>query len=378
MARGRAGELIDNPTHSLRLQATKTACVLAGRGTSSDAQALLDLFAVDVARDENHYQHHDKQHVQACQAIAVHHKELAFPALVRIFDLAEVGTHDALSALRDRLVLELLREPSLGLDGPPTGPSGQPPSPSLTGQQRQQLQERLQAMAAAGRYEAGLAVSALGGTDQAVTERAVQARDRLLNRPEPDGHTVSFGTRMVPDSYLVTFLSLADQQACLDRMLTIAADRREAAQNRQDALTAAGNLVLDRSDDVKAGVYARSRAFVDGDQDGSFLDAETTSPHPLSAMKVNLGSASLRAPGLRLAQCSAITDDDKMWVRDRAAVMLGSDDQHLVRMGALTLSRLGADVIGNLDASLLAGHPLPVVRQLAAVVAVALSRSSTA
>jgi hypothetical protein len=110
---------------------------------------------------------------------------------------------------------------------------------------------------------------------------------------------------------------------------------------------------------------------VDGDQDGSILDAETTNPHPLSAMRVNFGSASLRAAGLRLAQCSAITDNDRMWVRDRAAVMLGSNDEHLVREGALTLSRLGADMISDLDATLLAGHPLPVVRQLAAVVAAA-------
>jgi hypothetical protein len=63
VARGRAGELTDNPTHILTLQATKTACVLAGRGTGDDAQALLDLLAADVARDENHHQPHDKEHV---------------------------------------------------------------------------------------------------------------------------------------------------------------------------------------------------------------------------------------------------------------------------------------------------------------------------
>jgi hypothetical protein len=371
VVRGRAGELTDSPTQSLTLQAAKTACMLAGRGTSDDAQALLDQFAGDVARTENQYQHHDKQHVQACQAIALHHKELVWPALMRIFDLAEVGTHDALGALRGPLVLELLREPSPGLDDPPTGTSGQPRLPSLTGQQRLLLRERLQGMAAAGRYDAGVAISALGGVDQGVTDRAVQARDRLLNRPEPDGHTVSFGTQMVSDSYLVTFLDLADQRACLDKMLTVAADRREAAPNRQEALIAAGNLVGNQSDQVRAEVHARSRAFVDGDQDGSFLDAETTNPHPLSSMKVDFGSASLRAAGLHLAQCTAITGNDRMWVRDRATVMLGSKDEHLVHQGAVTLSRLGVDVISDLDASMLAGYPLPVVRQLATIVAAA-------
>jgi hypothetical protein len=371
VTRGRAGELIDSIDHSLTLQATKTACMLAGRGTSEDAQALLDLMASDVARAENHFHPHDEQHVQACHTIAAHHQRLTWPALGRIFDLAEVGTHEALKTLHGRLVLDLLREPSPDQASPPTGTPGRSRSSSLTLQQRQLLRERLHAMAAAGRYEAGLAVSELGEIDQAVTERAIAARDRLLNRIEPDGHRHAFGTTMVPDSYLVTFLGLADQRACLDKMLTIAADRREAALNRQDALTAASNLVREQNDDVKADVHARSRAFVNGDQNGSSLDAETTEPHPLSSMKINFGSASLRAAGLRLAQCSAVTDDDRMWVRDRAAVMLSADDKSLVHASAVTLSRLGSDVIRDLDATLLVGHPQRVVRELAAFIAAA-------
>jgi hypothetical protein len=51
--------------------------------------------------------------------------------------------------------------------------------------------------------------------------------------------------------------------------------------------------------------------------------------------------------------------------------MLGSNDERLVHNGAVTLFELGADVIGDLDATLLSSHPLPIVRQLATVVAVA-------
>jgi hypothetical protein len=370
VARGRAGELVDGPTHGLTLQATKTACVLAGRGTTTDAQALLDLFADDVARGENQYHHHDKQHVEACRNVAVHHKDLVWPALVRIFDLADAGTHDALKALSDDVILDLLREPSSQANDALAAGSDRTPQTPLTAEQRQLLGYRLNAMAADGRYDAGVAVSALGGSDKAVTERALQARDRLLNRPEPDGHSFSFGTRMVPDSYLVSFLGVSDQKACLDKVMTIAADRREAAQNRQDALTAASNLVLGQSDDVKAAVHAFSRGFVDGHQDGSALDSQTNT-HPLSTMKVNLGSLSLRAEGLRLAQFSAVTNDDRAWLRDRAVTLLGNEDEHLVRKAAVTLSGLSTDGFGGLDAALLAGHPLPTVRQLAAVVAVA-------
>lgn len=369
VARGRAGELIEDPTHHLTLQATKTACVLAGRGTSDDARALLDLFSDDVARANNTYRHHDEQHVQACQSIIAHHDTLIWPALLRIFDLAEVGTDYALRALNDWHVLDFLHEPSSGPDNR-SETSNPRRCLALTENQRRLLRERLRAMAAVGRYEAGVAVSTLGETDQAVTERAAQARDRLLNRPEPDGRTVSFGTLMVPDAYLIRFLDETNREACLEKMLAVAADRREAAHNRQDALTAAGNLVINQGDDVKALVHARSRAFVDGHEDGSFLDSEVTNPHPLSDIRVDFGSPSLRAAGLRLAECSTVTNDDQRWVRDQAAIMLGSDDRILVGQCAVTLSRLGKEAIGDLDATLLANHPLPVVRKLAGVVAV--------
>jgi hypothetical protein len=110
VVRGRAGELVDNAREALTLQATKTACALAGRGTALDAQALLDLFVGDVARTESEYRYHDEEHVQACLSIAAHHSELAWPALIRVFDLAEVGTPDALSALTNTFVLKLLRD----------------------------------------------------------------------------------------------------------------------------------------------------------------------------------------------------------------------------------------------------------------------------
>jgi hypothetical protein len=370
VARGRVGELIEGPNYLLTLEATKTACVLAGRGSRDEAQALLDLFAGDVARSENQHHYHDKHHVEACRTISTHHTDMIWPALVRLFDLADVGTHDALRALHDDFVLDQLREPSPGPTDRILPPGPLPPS-ALTMEQREALRERLKAMAGAGRYEAGVAVSALGGIDLTVKERAMQARDRLLNRSEPDGHMFSFGTRVVSDSYLVTFLVIADQLACLDKTMTIAADRREATKNRQDALIAARNLVLDQADDAKASVHMRSRSFVDGDQDGSVLDSWTSTSHPLSTMQSNLGSASLRAEGLRLAHFSAVTDVDKLWLRDRATVMLGSNDEGLVRSAAITLSALSADAIGELDAALLAAHPLPVARQLAAVVAVA-------
>ncbi|MEX1009655.1 MAG: hypothetical protein WD271_17690, partial [Acidimicrobiia bacterium] len=99
MTRGRAGELVEGPTRALTTQATKTACVFAARGTSDQAQALLDVLAGDVAREENQYRFHDEEHVRACVDIAMHFPSLEFLALARLFSLAEVGTHEALEAL---------------------------------------------------------------------------------------------------------------------------------------------------------------------------------------------------------------------------------------------------------------------------------------
>jgi hypothetical protein len=60
-----------------------------------------------------------------------------------------------------------------------------------------------------------------------------------------------------------------------------------------------------------------------------------------------------------------------MWVRQCAVDMLASSDERLVGQGAKTLSSLGEDLVGDLDAALLSAHRLPIVRQLAAIVATA-------
>ncbi|MFI5541920.1 hypothetical protein ACIA5H_36700 [Nocardia sp. NPDC051900] len=366
VGRGRNGELTDDPGDSLTVQATKTLCVLAGRGDAVDAKGLLDILADDVPRSANHYRYHDSEHVRACISILVHHPEMAWHALKRVFDLAEAGTDAALDVLHQPRVIDALATPAANQASPDS-----PSATVLTGRQRSILRKRLRTMAAAGRYDAGLAIASLGEADDSVTERATRARDRLLKRPEPEGYSIEHGTRLVSDSYLVSFLELADQQACLYKVMAIAEDRRASASNRQDALKAAANLVIDQDDRLKTEVHLRSRTYVTGEQDGSFLDAETSNPHPLSALRVDLGPTSLRADGMRLAFNSSTTDDHRDWLRHHAIDLLGSPDTGTVRRAAHVLSWLGATGVGDLDAAILAGHPLSTMRELAAVVAAA-------
>jgi hypothetical protein len=360
------GEVIDTLDRRLLHQATKTAAVSAGRGSSEDAQQLLNLLATPGSRDASRAPIDNKQYVAACQTIAVHHQQLAFETITRIFDLADAGAHDALTGLHSRLVLDLLRQS-------PPDPAGSPPTTltPLTTAQQETLRERLRTLASTSHDEASLALAELGDIDGAVIPQAVAARDRLLSHPEPDPHQHAIGTSMGPDAYLVTVLSEADQRACLNAVLAIAEDRREIAGTRREALAAAAVLVREQSDPVKAEVHARSRPFVEGTQDGSALDAETTNPHPLSSVNINLGPASLRGAGLFLAARSAVTTDERSWVREQAALLLGAEEGSQVRAAATALTQLGPEITARVDATLLAGHQERVVRELAAFVAAA-------
>ncbi len=325
-ARGRAGELVDSPTHALTLRATESACDLAARGTAEHAAAVLELLATNVAREPNRYRHTDDQHAKACAQIAFTHPELAVAALTRLLDLAHYDVQLAQKILVRDEVLVLL-----------SGRVGDLPSDSaaaLSEANRSSLRGRVVEMAEQGRYLADVVLSDLDPEHPLVRERAQEARSCILERPDPDPTHVSFGTSMVRDAYLASTLPREQTRACLEKFMTVAADAREAASNRQDALTAASSLALEQEPAVKAETFALAKAFVTGDHDGSHLDELTSEPHPLSAFKVNMGSASLRGRGLRLAHASAATTDAQEWVRDQAVSLLRSSDPQDVHFAA--------------------------------------------
>jgi hypothetical protein len=363
-ARGRAGELTDSPTSALTLQATKSACDLVARGTPAQAIAILDLLASDVPREPNHYRHTDDEHATACVDIARAHPALAMVALTRLFDLADYDTRKALELIASDEVLELLGARSsvdtrIGVSG------GHRP---LTDDELTTLRGRAIRLAEGGRYLADVVRFHLEPDHSSVRERAEQARDRILSRSEPDPRSVAFGTMLVTDSYLASSLDNDDQKACLVKLLNIAGDPREVAQNRKDALIGARNLVIDEPTEIKHETFSSSKAFVLGDQDGSHLDDEVTGePHPLSSFKVTMGSASLRGQGLLLAAASATTLEQQEWARDQAIGLLGSDDRSDVSAAVKTINNLPREVAGDVDANLLAVHDHVGVRQLSAV-----------
>ncbi|MEU6312866.1 hypothetical protein [Streptomyces sp. NPDC047014] len=362
--RGRSGELVESPFYNLTHQATRSACALAARGTPAQALALLDLLASDVPRGPNQYRHSDDCHASACVAIAQAHPEVAQAALARLFDLAEGGAHRALELVVEDEVVELLAarqedaEPVGGADGPEAvAPDGWA-----------ELRARVGRLDDQGLYLADVARTLVDPGHPAVRQRAEQAKDRILQRPDPEpGHT-AFGTRLVTDAYLVGSLDAASRTACLDKLVAVATDAREVAATRRDALVGVRNLVVDLPVDVQRRVFETAKGFVRGEQAGSHLDGEVTgTPHPLSSFKISMGSASLRGEGLLLAAGSASTPEAHVWVREQAIGLLAGDDASELHAAALALGRLPREAAAEVDANLMLAHGHIGVRQAGAV-----------
>ncbi|MEU4849641.1 restriction endonuclease [Streptomyces gilvosporeus] len=361
--RGRAGELTESPTRALTHQATKTACSLAGRGTPEQALKLLDLLAADVPREPHHFHHSDQGHAQACVAIAKAHPSAAKQALTRLFDLAEAGVQEALQLLIGDELIGLIR--TLEGEAPQASESG------LSDEAIAELRNRIGDLDDRGLYLADVARALFEPAHPKAVLRAEQARDRILQRPAPTPGIAQIGSALVPDSYQVARahgLNDDDRKACLEQLLAIASDGREVVLTRQQALTAAGNLVVGRPQPDRRYAFKAVTSLVVGDEPASYLgEVLTDSPHPLSAFRVNIGSASLRGPALKFAAAASYSSDEYAWVRDQATELLGSRDEHDVHEAAAALCRLPNDIAGIVDPGLLATHDHFGVRQASAV-----------
>ena len=200
-------------------------------------------------------------------------------------------------------------------------------------------------------------------------ERARTSKAAILARPEPDSRSYAMGTGLGRNSYLATLLPESETKECLEALMTIAADGREAASNRQDALTGARNMVIGQSSEVRDETFTLAEAFATGAKDGSALDDFTGTPHPLSFFKVSMGSRSLRGHGLKLAHAAADSRVQHDWVREQSVSMLRSTEAGDVAAAALTLTRLPPEVTAVIDAGLLASSENTMVRQAAALLA---------
>lgn len=366
--RGRSGELTEDPQRTLTLEATKCACALAARGTAEQAQEVLDMLKPDVDREPNHYRHSDPAHAKACVAIAITHHDLAFSALERLLDLADNDTYDALKELERSDVLALLGADQY--DRPIGVPERVSP---LTTEQRRKLLNRVRRLVKAGRYLSADILQRLDPTSPDLRQSAEVARERILSRPPPDPSSANSGIGLVSYATLVRALDTVDQKKCLDKLLQIAHDSGETAQNRQEALIGASLLVRDQPQKVRANIFRSCQDFVSGNKDGSAFDEWTGPPHPLSTFKVSLGPSSLRGAGLSLALAAASDNDQYTWVLNEAFMLIRGTDDNEVGRAAHIVNQLPRAITDSLPPAVISGisgYSNVQVQQLAAVLSV--------
>ncbi|WP_432570883.1 hypothetical protein [Kineococcus sp. SYSU DK005] len=360
---GRAGELTDSPMSALSLQVQRGACEFAGRGSEQQARALFELLAPDVPRPAHRYRYTDEQHVGACLAVAAAHPNLTFEAVSRLIDLAEQDVQSAQNALAGHQVEQLLAAYTDDSAAASTRHG------HLSEEHKQALRARLVTMVEQGRFRAEVALAAIAPEHPLVHQQALAAHEAILSRPDPSPNSVGYGSRVVDQSYLVRLLPAPQALACLDKLLAVAGERREAAANRRDALIGCTNLVRPQPSQVRTRTFEAARPFALGERDGSAWDDTTGTPHPLSTFKISMGSASLRGAGLRLAHAAAEHPAQLTWVRERAVQMLHSQDPSEVAPAAGVLNTLPAHLTDVLDLEALATSTHPLVRQLAALLA---------
>ncbi|MCD2155821.1 Lsr2 family protein [Rhodococcus cerastii] len=359
--RGRAGKLLQDLQQSLSLEATKSVCALAGRGTVEQAKEMLYLLQADVPRKPHHYQYSDAAHASACVAIATAHPELALAAMERLLDLAENDTYDALMALNTADTLALLGAEQFNrVIGMPDVSS------FLTDVERAGLKDRVRKLAADGRYPAAEILQKIAPESPEVRAAADAARDRILERPEPDSSHANSGIEVSADAALVRGLDTSDRDVCLRKLLAVADDNREVARNRRCALVGASVLVVTLPSSTRAEVYSWCAAFVDGEKDGSAHD--DAFPNDASGMDhVDFGPKSMRGPGLFLALSSADNDDQYVWIRDQALDFLHSGKEDDLYLAAHVLNGLPASLTADIPVGQLAASASIFVRQVAAV-----------
>lgn len=361
--RVRDGEIPDSPLHDLKVESVKAMCELAARGTSEQAREVLELLSSDVPREPGHHRFTDDQHAAMCVQVAISHPSLATACLTRLFDLAEAGANRALELMASDEVVAFLATSAEA--------SRQPGNiKPLEDQPRHTLLNRVLHLAEGDHhYAVDLLLFAASPDHPLAQMKAEDAKARILERTDPQPGLAGIGTRLVPDSYLVSRLPAPDRQACAERMLEIASNPADLATNRQQALQGLANVAAELSATSKSAIFAAARDFVDGNKDGGALEEFHGTPHPLSSLRVDLGSGSLKGHGVILAASSATSAEEQDWTRDQAVSLLRSDDSSEVFNAARALWGLPASTTTNVDAKLLITHKAAVVRQVAAMLA---------
>ncbi|MFJ5534943.1 hypothetical protein [Streptomyces sp. NPDC093261] len=176
----------------------------------------------------------------------------------------------------------------------------------------------------------------------------------------------ALGTLLADQALLVRHCAPLEREAAAAALTDRVLDKQQPAINRSDAINALTNLSAVLSPQTRSELFRLAMECARGEHDGSALDDLTGSAHPLSAVRVSLGSASLAVPGIRLAAATCAGDAGACAVEDLAKPLLNGPDPDETAEIARALTWLGNHPAA-VPATQLATHPHPGVRRLAAV-----------
>jgi hypothetical protein len=340
-------EIIENPQAAPSyapnpwLAAFKAFGQLAQVSTEEQAGRFLTLCAGLIPRQPNQYHFTDEAQVHGLIGIARTHPNLRARAIEQLVQALLVDQRMAELALRHGG--DLFR-------GEPRG-----------------VADAIDDAAAESNVYAGLALVVA----EADTTRVLPlARQRLNAAVAPRVHepgVLTFGTGLGHTRLLVTVLPMEDRDKFARGMLDFANDREESAPNRYQALIAVHAIAHDLSDSVRDELFEQFLPFAEGLREATDDGLLPKAADPLSRFRFSLGEALLAPAGLMAIAALAHTAEQIASVQSNAVTQLRGASEQTANAIASALASLPPEDM-TLPLDLLASHPSPWLRSLAAVV----------
>jgi hypothetical protein len=216
-----------------------------------------------------------------------------------------------------------------------------------------------------------LAALALIAAEDETTHAVPLARQRLEAAVAPRVHepeVQTFGTSLSHTAALTTALAEDERERFARGMLDFANDRQESAHNRYEALLALQGIARYIPDDVRDELFGNVVALAEGRQEESGTgELFPGAADPLQRFRFSFGETSLAPAGLMAAAALAHADGQYEIVQRISVALLRDASDQTANSIAVALASL-PPVCVTLPLDLLAGHPSPWMRSLAAVV----------
>jgi hypothetical protein len=214
---------------------------------------------------------------------------------------------------------------------------------------------------------AGLALIVAEGD---ATQVVALARQRLAAAVAPRIHkpgVLTFGTGFGQTTLLVTVLPEKDRVTFARGMVNFANDREESAHNRYQALIALHDIARHLPNKVRDELFEQTIPFAQGMREAADDESLPRAADPLSRFRFSFGEASLAPAGLMAIAAMAHSPEQFALVQRNAVGQLRNATDQTAHSIAIGLAALPPQEI-TLPLDVLAGHPSPWLRALAAVV----------